>query len=90
MLNIRVTQIQLHQLVVEVNDDLQGNGDCRFSSIPAAGLTRVEFDWNVQTSKPWDELVHHSNPPGFHLESCTGDEAWGARFDSIRQLKAYR
>jgi hypothetical protein len=54
MLNIRVTEIQLNTLViVEVKGDLQGNGDCRLSSIHAAGHTRVEFNWNVQTCKPW-------------------------------------
>jgi len=54
MLNIRVTQIQPnHLVVVEVKGDLHGNGNCRLSSLPDADHTRVEFDWNVQTCKPW-------------------------------------
>lgn len=53
MLNLRVTQIQPHQfVVVEVKGDLHGNGRCRLSSI-AANRTQVEFNWDVQTCKPW-------------------------------------
>jgi hypothetical protein len=54
MLNLCVTQIQPnHLVVVEVNGDLQGVGRCRLSSIPAANHTRVVFNWEVQTCKPW-------------------------------------
>jgi hypothetical protein len=53
MLNLRVTQIQPNHLVVEVNGDLQGNGSCQLFSISEANHTRVEFNWNVQTCKPW-------------------------------------
>ncbi len=54
MLNLRITQIQAPDLiVVEVKGDLQGNGRCRLSPLPAASHTRVEFTWDVQTCKPW-------------------------------------
>jgi hypothetical protein len=46
--NLGVTQIQAHHLVVEVKGDLQGDGNCRFSSIPDTAHTRIEFKWNVQ------------------------------------------
>jgi hypothetical protein len=51
--NLGVTQIQAHHLVVEVKGDLQGDGNCRFSSIPDTAHTRIEFKWNVQACKPW-------------------------------------
>lgn len=54
MLNLCVTQIQApHLVVVEVKGDLKGNGSCRLSPIAAADHTRVEFNWEVQTCKPW-------------------------------------
>ncbi|MGZ8193479.1 MAG: SRPBCC family protein, partial [Methylobacter sp.] len=54
MLNLRVTQIQANRFInVKVTGDLQGDGSCRLSSISAAGHTQVEFNWNVQTCKPW-------------------------------------
>jgi hypothetical protein len=54
ILDLRVTQIQTHQLiVVDVKGDLDGNGRCRFSFIPATNHTRLEFDWDVQTCKSW-------------------------------------
>ena len=54
MLNLCVTQIQApHLVIVEVKGDLQGEGICRLSPIPAADHTRVEFNWEVQTCKPW-------------------------------------
>jgi uncharacterized protein YndB with AHSA1/START domain len=54
MLDLRVTQIQApHLIAVEVKGDFHGNGICRLSSIPAADHTRVEFNWDVQTCKPW-------------------------------------
>ena len=54
MLNLRVTEIQVQQLVaVEVKGDLQGNGRCRLSSMPVADHTRLEFFWDVETCKPW-------------------------------------
>ncbi len=54
MLNLRVIEIQINQLVVvEVKGDLQGNGTCRLSSKPAVDHTRLEFFWDVQTCKPW-------------------------------------
>lgn len=54
MLDLCVIQIQPHHLVaVEVKGDLQGNGSCRLSFVSATGHTRVEFNWDVQTCKPW-------------------------------------
>lgn len=54
ILDLRVTQIQTHQLiVVDVKGDLDGNGRCRFSFIPATNHTLIEFDWDVQTCKSW-------------------------------------
>jgi hypothetical protein len=54
MLNFRVTQIQApHFVVVEVKGDLQGEGSCRLSPLPNEDQTRVEFNWEVQTRKPW-------------------------------------
>jgi len=66
MLNIRVTQIQEHELVVvEVKGDLQGEGICRLSSTPTEDHTQVKFNWDVQTCKPWMNWLTPLTSPVF-------------------------
>lgn len=54
LLNLRVTEIRpCHFITVEVAGDLQGSGCCQLAYQPAATMTQVVFQWNVQTCKPW-------------------------------------
>jgi hypothetical protein len=54
LLNLRVTEIRpFHFIAVAVTGDLQGRGCCQLVYQPASTMTQVEFQWHVQTCKPW-------------------------------------
>ena len=53
-LNLEMTLTRIEPcraVAVSVAGDLRGTGECRLTAETA--VTRVQFDWRVQTCKPW-------------------------------------
>ena len=54
--DMRLVRVEQHALIEgEAFGELKGRGLWRFSC--AGGLTTVRYDWNVETTKPWMNLL---------------------------------
>ncbi|MCF6251624.1 MAG: SRPBCC family protein [Methylococcaceae bacterium] len=62
--NLRVTRLEPFKLITfDAQGDLTGNGCCRFTQ--KNNCTYIQFDWNVETSKPWMSFVATIATPVF-------------------------
>ncbi|HWW74417.1 MAG TPA: SRPBCC family protein [Pyrinomonadaceae bacterium] len=54
--DMRLTRVEPHALIEgEAVGELTGHGLWRFTE--EGGVTRVQYDWNVRTTKPWMNLL---------------------------------
>jgi len=62
--NLCTTTIIPYQLITfEANGDLTGSGRCKFTQNNNG--TRIQFEWNVQTNKPWMSCISSYCKPIF-------------------------
>jgi len=59
-----VTQLIPFQLIsFDIKGDLSGSGTCKMSQFKQS--TQIQFEWNVQTTKPWMSLITPFTEPIF-------------------------